>query len=790
LSSFRKSVVQVNATGKSVVTFEVGKAGLSLRAVTSVKNDSNQQLGSLEFMQGLNSVAKDFDKSNSAFILLMNEKVKIAPIAEDRRFKNYGISQKYINKVFLSDAKTLDLKQLFHNGYLVSDNYLYTFIDIKDFQDKKLGIALLGKPLSIVNKAINDAEVIIDIALALIALIAVLICIVSSLIIRKFVSRPLKVFEDGVLDFFLFIERKKSDVKPIEIHSEDEIGHMSKIINENITHIKKGLELDRKVLDEVEDIIDKIDNGFFMYQIKSSTTNKEVETLKEKINILNKNFNDKMNIIITALMEFGSANFSYKIDDSIKMSGVYGSLKSTATLIGTNVSELLAMIMNSGDKLNNDTNTLSNASNTLAKAANQQAASLEETAAALEEITSTITNNTEHIQQMNLLAGEVNSSVTQGENLANQTNRSMEEIDVKVKAINEAIAIIDQIAFQTNILSLNAAVEAATAGEAGKGFAVVAQEVRNLAARSADAAKDIKELVEDATSKADEGKEIANQMIHGYHLLNDKIAQTISLISDVSSASKEQEAGIHQINDAVTELDQATQQNAAQATEISRLSGEISQLSDDLVKVANRAKYKEDTRKQVCDVDLVYTTAQLKNDHIRFKEANYQKLGNKQSWSVTNHHECNLGKWIDKAEKNGEDFTRTQNWKTLKEVHEKVHSGVQNFINEDAKNSLNSVLEDIAHEIENATLGVFNTLNIVKADHCQHMGTVDKDNHIVSFSYTGPERRKEQKTFNGIDRRKNRSNNNTANQSQTPKPNTMKQVVSMNDNNDSEWKSF
>jgi len=167
----------------------------------------------------------------------------------------------------------------------------------------------------------------------------------------------------------------------------------------------------------------------------------------------------------------------------------------------------------------------------------------------------------------------------------------MEDLNEQVTAISESIVLIDQIAFQTNILSLNAAVEAATAGEAGKGFAVVAQEVRNLASRSADVAKDIKNLVENATIQASDGKEIADNMIKGFDELNQNVKNTISLIDGVSGASKEQQSGIEQINDAITELDQQTQQNVAIANNTQTIAEKTNDLSRVIIDDSNNKEF-------------------------------------------------------------------------------------------------------------------------------------------------------------------------------------------------------
>ena len=189
------------------------------------------------------------------------------------------------------------------------------------------------------------------------------------------------------------------------------------------------------------------------------------------------------------------------------------------------------------------------------------------------------------------LSDGVIRSSKDGENLANQTTNAMDEINNKVNMVNEAIAVIDQIAFQTNILSLNAAVEAATAGEAGKGFAVVAQEVRNLANRSAEAAKEIKNLVEEANIKTNDGKLISSDMIEGYKELNKNISETIHIIEDVSAASKEQMLGIEQINQTVNMLDRVTQENAFESNQIKEISQSVSTLAYELLTDAKSKKF-------------------------------------------------------------------------------------------------------------------------------------------------------------------------------------------------------
>ena len=474
---------------------------------------------------------------------------------------------------------------------------------------------------------------------------------------------------------------------------------------------------DNDIRDEIIDVLEKLKIGFLGYKIEKTPNDPKVATVTTLINESMNKFNKDIDYALEILTEYGNANFAYEVKTD-SLSGKTGSLLLGIRALGSSVSEFIALISLTAKSLNQNVEILTTASNNLSVASNQQAASLEETAAALEEITSTIINNTENTTKMAVFAKEVNTASNEGRRLANETAQSMEEINVQVMEINNAISLIDQIAFQTNILSLNAAVEAATAGEAGKGFSVVAAEVRNLAARSADVAKEIKHLVVNATSKANHGKEIASKMIDGYTKLNDNINNTISLINNITEASKEQQSGIEQINDAVTELDQATQQNAVAASNINNMSKEIQTLSFKLLDTANHAQFDQKALEQVCDMDLTMFLNRLKLDHVNFKNKNCVKLGTKTTWSVVKETECNLGKWIIESEQNNKSFTKTQNWNHLKEVHLQVHKGMQDIIIENANDSNNQVLGKQAHALDEAISSVFWMIQQVKRDNC------------------------------------------------------------------------
>ncbi|ALU88941.1 methyl-accepting chemotaxis transducer transmembrane protein [Herbaspirillum rubrisubalbicans M1] len=193
----------------------------------------------------------------------------------------------------------------------------------------------------------------------------------------------------------------------------------------------------------------------------------------------------------------------------------------------------------------------------------QQASSLEETASAMEELTSTVKQNADNARQANQLANSASEVAVQGGSVVSEVVATMGSINASSRKIVDIIAVIDGIAFQTNILALNAAVEAARAGEQGRGFAVVASEVRTLAQRSASAAKEIKELIGDSVGKVEAGSKLVEQAGATMDEVVASVRRVTDIVAEISSASQEQSDGIEQVNQAINLMDEATQQNAA-----------------------------------------------------------------------------------------------------------------------------------------------------------------------------------------------------------------------------------
>ncbi len=327
----------------------------------------------------------------------------------------------------------------------------------------------------------------------------------------------------------------------------------------------------------------------FKTKINSSTRNAQFQEITNNINKCATDLNAGFSEILSFFEKFQKNDFTTEIktnyNEDLKV------LVEAVNKLNVKISRMLLSSLKSGTAFKQNADALKSNMDSLSKNVISQAAILEETSASIEEITSNVKSNSADVDKMLKYSNELSISVRHGYESAKNSAVLMDNINEKTKSIEEAISIIDQIAFQTNILSLNAAVEAATAGEAGKGFAVVAAEVRNLASRSADAAREIKLLVGSATTEANNGKIASTEMIKEYDILNENIQKTKVIIENISGSLKEQERGIEQVNVAVADLDRATQQNALKAQETREIAEQNDEMATKMVVDTNKTNF-------------------------------------------------------------------------------------------------------------------------------------------------------------------------------------------------------
>jgi len=589
--SFRTNIKSVQDTKKAKVLFELGKSGLFIRGIVPII-ENNKLLGSLEFMQGVGSVSRDFEKENKNYIMLLTPKaLQIAKgaVANKKVDKYVVLNNKYFSQKTVDFAKSINFENMFKTGYDINDKYFSTFSTIKNSQGDIIAYNIVGQPKTFIDKKISNLNELVYTFLAVMVFIVILINIVVTLGMKNIILKPLDKLHSGMDDFFGFINREKQTVDTIDVKSMDEIGQMVQAINDNIEKTKITFDKNNLVLQNTIQVVNSVKSGILTDRITQKTTDPELEKLTTLINQmleeLNNNIGKDINKILNVLDIFSKDDYTANIEaPSGKIEHAIIGLRKKLNDMLLGNKRLGLILLQNADELTTSVDTLYNASN-------KEAATLEETAAIIGEIAQNLKITTNDANKMLILAKESNSSAIQGKELSTKTSIAMDDINEKVTTIHDAISVIDQIAFQTNILSLNAAVEAATAGEAGKGFAVVAQEVRNLATRSAEAASEIKSIVEAATSKANEGKAISFKLSESFQTLDDKISQTTALVQNVTETSNNQLKVVQQLDEDMSSIDSSSQQNASVAGIANQIAIETKEIATSVVNKANSQNF-------------------------------------------------------------------------------------------------------------------------------------------------------------------------------------------------------
>jgi methyl-accepting chemotaxis protein len=366
--------------------------------------------------------------------------------------------------------------------------------------------------------------------------------------------------------------------------------------NDRLGAVAEWLDRTNEVMveKEVASIVDGALRGDFVTRISLEGKEGFFKQLSEGLNQLSEVTQTGLTDVARVLQLVAAGDLTEQI--SADYQGIFGQLKDDTNTTIERLREVVGSIKEATDAIDTAAKEIAAGNQDLSSRTEEQASSLEETSSSMEQLNATVRQNADNAKQANELAKRSNDGVVKGGQVVKQVVITMGEIQASSKRISDIIGVIDGIAFQTNILALNAAVEAARAGEQGRGFAVVATEVRNLAQRSATAAKEIKTLIAESVDKVESGAKLVHQAGATMDEVVVSFQQVARLVTDIASASREQSAGIEQTTLAVSQMDEVTQQNAALVEEAAAAAESLEEQARGLVETVNMFKLADDER--------------------------------------------------------------------------------------------------------------------------------------------------------------------------------------------------
>ena len=329
-------------------------------------------------------------------------------------------------------------------------------------------------------------------------------------------------------------------------------------ITEAIDGVKASLSATNA---EINKLVEAAARGDFTVRGEEGKFDHEFRKMVAGLNQLMQTSDTGLNEVTRVLGSLAKGDLTQKMSGDYQ--GTFAQLKQDCNQTVENLTAIVHQIKDASETIDTASKEITQGNTDLSQRTEEQASSLEETASSMEELTSTVKQNAENARQANELAEGASAVAVQGGDVVKQVVSTMSGISESSKKIADIISVIDGIAFQTNILALNAAVEAARAGDQGRGFAVVATEVRNLAQRSASAAKEIKDLITDSVSRVDAGTQLVDEAGKTMDDIVYSVRRVTDIMTEIAAASREQSSGIEQVNQAITQMDEVTQQNAA-----------------------------------------------------------------------------------------------------------------------------------------------------------------------------------------------------------------------------------
>lgn len=509
---------------------------------------------------------------------------------------------------------------------------------------------------------------------------ATLANVISGFNAAKLIDQPMDLFNVDGAGFVL--NQADTQYREIEMAGMLFCLKLVAVHNRAGVHVGTVVEWEDKtltaqLLQEVKKIHDGILVGDLGYRVDLEKADKELRPVAEALNMTLDSIVRSIDMSTEVAIAMSVGDFQQSIEQPCP--GYFGVVKEALTVSMENISDILSGVQEVSELIDTDSKEVRRASTELSSSSQSQAASIEETSASMEEMTSAVQSSSDNAQDAASQTHDAAAKAAQGVKVMQDAIQSMEAISHASQRIGDIITLIDSIAFQTNLLALNAAVEAARAGEHGRGFAVVAGEVRNLAGKSSDAAKEIRGLIEDTLEKVEQGSAYVNDSGDSLNEIHQSIQKVQSIIDDISKSSREQTQGISQVNIAISDIDSQVQKNAIMAESTSQTAKQLESLTHAMTQNAQTFKIQPKSHKTALDADANFVRIRMAHRQWRAKARAYIHgfdVGVDPQKAV-DPRACELGQWIYGA---GQQYASFPSFQQLEKSHQAMHAHIGKII--------------------------------------------------------------------------------------------------------------